>query len=155
MKIQVSNVAFQTHFLLKESFRISLNLPTKIRKRYVPKFFALQKRPAALCFINLQVVRFKGHLLLIMIFFLNVQLNLATYKADSGKRAKGAVLETGSNNEDSSPQSCFSDIVCAKGKLQNPTKPLTKNKEVSQDILALRRELQLGISVLSFPSAEV
>ncbi|CAN8191416.1 unnamed protein product [Coccothraustes coccothraustes] len=56
------------------------------------------------------------------------ELSLAVYKADSGKRAKGAVLEAGNSNEDSSPQSCFSDI-CAKGKLQDPTKPLTKSKE--------------------------
>ncbi|XP_059718878.1 synaptonemal complex protein 2 [Haemorhous mexicanus] len=56
------------------------------------------------------------------------ELSLTVYKADSGKRAKGAVLETGNNNEDSSPQSCFSDI-CAKGKLQDPTKPLTRSKE--------------------------
>ncbi|KAI1233500.1 Synaptonemal complex protein 2, partial [Lamprotornis superbus] len=58
------------------------------------------------------------------------ELSLTTYKADSGKRAKGAVLETGNNNEDSSPQSCFSDVVCAKGKLQDPTKPLTKRPSV-------------------------
>ncbi|XP_053814654.1 synaptonemal complex protein 2 isoform X3 [Vidua chalybeata] len=56
------------------------------------------------------------------------ELSLTAYKADSGKHAKGAVLETG-NNEDSSPQSCFSDTLCAKGKLQDPTKPLTKSKE--------------------------
>ncbi|XP_039575220.1 synaptonemal complex protein 2 [Passer montanus] len=56
------------------------------------------------------------------------ELSLTAYKADSGKHAKGAVLETGNNNEDSSPQSCFSDI-CAKGKLQDPTKPPTKSKE--------------------------
>nr|XP_030144295.3 synaptonemal complex protein 2 [Taeniopygia guttata] len=56
------------------------------------------------------------------------ELSLTAYKADSGKHARGAVLETG-NNEDSSPQSCFSDTLCAKGKLQDPTKPLTKSKE--------------------------
>ncbi|XP_038014705.1 synaptonemal complex protein 2 [Motacilla alba alba] len=56
------------------------------------------------------------------------ELCLTAYKVDSGKRAKGAVLETRNNDEDSSPQSCFSDI-CAKGKLQDPTKPLTKSKE--------------------------
>ncbi|RLV97513.1 hypothetical protein DV515_00011668 [Chloebia gouldiae] len=59
---------------------------------------------------------------------LSVYRCLTAYKADSGKHAKGAVLETG-NNEDSSPQSCFSDTLCAKGKLQNPSKPLTKSKE--------------------------
>ncbi|XP_062361162.1 synaptonemal complex protein 2 [Cinclus cinclus] len=57
------------------------------------------------------------------------ELSLTTCKADSGKRAKGTVLETGNNNEDSSLQSCFSDRVCAKGKLQDLTKPLTKRKE--------------------------
>ncbi|XP_077643197.1 synaptonemal complex protein 2 [Lonchura striata] len=56
------------------------------------------------------------------------ELSLTAYKVDSGKHAKGAVLETG-NNEDSSPQSCFSDTLCAKGKLQDPIKPLTKSKE--------------------------
>lgn len=56
------------------------------------------------------------------------ELSLTAYKADSGKHARGAVLETG-NNEDSSPQSCFSDTLCGKGKLQDPTKPLTKSKE--------------------------
>ncbi|XP_066187161.1 synaptonemal complex protein 2 [Sylvia atricapilla] len=60
------------------------------------------------------------------------ELSLTTeklYKADSGKRAKGAVLETGNNNENSSLQSCFSDTLCAKNKLQDPTKPLNKSKE--------------------------
>ncbi|KAL9835316.1 synaptonemal complex protein 2 [Geothlypis trichas] len=56
------------------------------------------------------------------------ELSLTAHKADSGKRAKGAVLETGNISEDSSPQSCFSDI-CAKGKLQDPPKPLPKSKE--------------------------
>ncbi|TRZ21512.1 hypothetical protein HGM15179_005563 [Zosterops borbonicus] len=51
------------------------------------------------------------------------------YKTDSGKRAKGAVLETGNNNEDSSLQSCFSDTLSAKNKLQDPTKLLNKSKE--------------------------
>ncbi|XP_023795382.1 synaptonemal complex protein 2 [Cyanistes caeruleus] len=57
------------------------------------------------------------------------ELSLTRYKADSGKRAKEAVLETENNNEDSSLQSCSSDTLCAKGKLQDPTKPLTKSKE--------------------------
>ncbi|XP_058278706.1 synaptonemal complex protein 2 isoform X2 [Hirundo rustica] len=57
------------------------------------------------------------------------ETSLTTYKADSGKRAKEAVLETGNNNEDSSVQSCFSDTLCAKGELQDPTKALTKSKE--------------------------
>nr|XP_054500589.1 synaptonemal complex protein 2 [Agelaius phoeniceus] len=57
------------------------------------------------------------------------ELSLTAYKADSGKHAKGAVLEAGNNSEDSSPQSCFSDI-CAKGShLQDPTKALPKSKE--------------------------
>ncbi|XP_063028809.1 synaptonemal complex protein 2 [Melospiza melodia melodia] len=56
------------------------------------------------------------------------ELSLTAYKADSGKHTKGAVLETGNNSEDSSPQSCFSDIS-AKGKLQDPPKPLPKSKE--------------------------
>ncbi|XP_074409847.1 synaptonemal complex protein 2 [Zonotrichia albicollis] len=56
------------------------------------------------------------------------ELSLTAYKADSGKHTKGAVLETGNNSEDSSPQSCFSDIS-AKGKLQDATKPLPKSKE--------------------------
>ncbi|RMB95850.1 hypothetical protein DUI87_27964 [Hirundo rustica rustica] len=57
------------------------------------------------------------------------ETSLTTYKADSGKRAKEAVLETGNNNEDSSVQSCFSDTLCAKGERQDPTKALTKSKE--------------------------
>ncbi|XP_030914941.1 synaptonemal complex protein 2 [Geospiza fortis] len=61
------------------------------------------------------------------------ELSSTAYKADSGKHAKGAVLETGNNSEDSSPQSCFSDI-CAKSKLQDPTKPLTKSKEVRPSV---------------------
>ncbi|XP_064585966.1 synaptonemal complex protein 2 [Zonotrichia leucophrys gambelii] len=56
------------------------------------------------------------------------ELSLTAYKADSGKHTKGAVLETGNNSEDSSPQSGFSDIS-AKGKLQDATKPLPKSKE--------------------------
>ncbi|KAM4762822.1 synaptonemal complex protein 2 isoform 2-T2 [Cyanocitta cristata] len=55
--------------------------------------------------------------------------SLTTYKTDSGKHAKGAVLETGNDNEDSSLQSCFSDTLSAQDKLQDPTKPLTKSKE--------------------------
>ncbi|XP_056363741.1 synaptonemal complex protein 2 [Oenanthe melanoleuca] len=75
------------------------------------------------------------------------ELSLATYKTDSGKRAKGAVLETGNNNEDSSLQSCFSDTVCAKGKLQDPTKPLTKSKEdyVAASPLSSRSKVQSWI----------
>ncbi|KAM7038409.1 synaptonemal complex protein 2 isoform 2-T5 [Acridotheres tristis] len=75
------------------------------------------------------------------------ELSLTTYKADSGKRAKGAVLETGNNKEDSSPQSCFSDMVCAKGKLQDPTKPLTKSKEdcVAPSPLSSRSRVQSWI----------
>ncbi|XP_032930653.1 synaptonemal complex protein 2 [Catharus ustulatus] len=75
------------------------------------------------------------------------ELSLTTHKADRGKRAKGAVLETGNNNEDSSPQSCFSDIACAKGKLQNPTKPLTKSKEdcVAPTPLSSRSRVQSWI----------
>ncbi|XP_041901764.1 synaptonemal complex protein 2 isoform X2 [Corvus kubaryi] len=57
------------------------------------------------------------------------EISLTTYKPDSGKHAKGAVLETGNDNEDSSLQSCFSDTLSAKDKLQDPTKPLTKSKE--------------------------
>ncbi|XP_063260334.1 synaptonemal complex protein 2 [Prinia subflava] len=57
------------------------------------------------------------------------ELSLTMYKADSGQRANGAVLETENNNGDSSLQSCFSDTLCAKGKLQDATKPLTKSKE--------------------------
>ncbi|KAL2297069.1 hypothetical protein Nmel_015126, partial [Mimus melanotis] len=75
------------------------------------------------------------------------ELSLTTYKADSGKRAKGAVLETGNNNKDSSFQSCFPDMVCAKGKLQDPTKTLTKSKEdcVAPSPLSSRSRVQSWI----------
>ncbi|XP_005057422.2 PREDICTED: synaptonemal complex protein 2 [Ficedula albicollis] len=84
------------------------------------------------------------------------ELSLTTYKTDSGKRAKGAVLETGNNNEDSSLQSCFSDTVCAKGKLQDPTKPLTKSKEdyVAASPLSSRSRVQSWIREPYSPTNE-
>ncbi|KAJ7404940.1 hypothetical protein WISP_142636 [Willisornis vidua] len=59
----------------------------------------------------------------------NKELSLTTYKTDSGKHAKRAVSETGSNSEDPSFQFCFSDTLSVKGKLQDTTNPVTKNKE--------------------------
>ncbi|NXH40817.1 SYCP2 protein, partial [Dicaeum eximium] len=56
-------------------------------------------------------------------------LNLTTYKIVSGKNSKGAAAETCNNNEDSSFQHCFSDTFSVKGKLQDITKPIPKNKE--------------------------
>ncbi|XP_027737442.1 synaptonemal complex protein 2-like [Empidonax traillii] len=57
------------------------------------------------------------------------ELSFTTYKTDSGKNAKGAVPETGNNNEDPSFQYCFSDTLSVKGKLQDITKAVTKSKE--------------------------
>lgn len=47
MKIQVSDTAFQTYFLLKEDNKMSLDVSPKVKKRYVTKSFPLQKRPPA------------------------------------------------------------------------------------------------------------
>ncbi|NWW12142.1 SYCP2 protein, partial [Oreocharis arfaki] len=55
--------------------------------------------------------------------------NLTTYKTVSGKNSKGAALETCNNNEDSSFQHCFTETFSVKGKLQEITKPVPKNKE--------------------------
>ncbi|KAJ7404453.1 hypothetical protein BTVI_72430 [Pitangus sulphuratus] len=57
------------------------------------------------------------------------ELSFTSYKTDSGKHAKGAVPETGNNNEDPSFQYCFSDTFSVKGKLQDTTKAVTKSKE--------------------------
>ncbi|NXU35758.1 SYCP2 protein, partial [Drymodes brunneopygia] len=55
--------------------------------------------------------------------------NLTTYKTVTGKNSKGAAAETCNNNEDSSFQRCFSDTFSVKGKPQDITKPIPKNKE--------------------------
>ncbi|NXA65455.1 SYCP2 protein, partial [Mohoua ochrocephala] len=55
--------------------------------------------------------------------------NLTTYKTVRGKNSKGAASETCNNNEDSSFQHCFSDTFSVKGKLQDITKSVPKNKE--------------------------
>ncbi|XP_071429249.1 synaptonemal complex protein 2 [Pithys albifrons albifrons] len=55
------------------------------------------------------------------------ELSLTTHKTDSGKHAKRAVSETGSNNEDPGFQCCFPDTLSVKGKLQDT--PVTKSKE--------------------------
>ncbi|NXP38778.1 SYCP2 protein, partial [Leiothrix lutea] len=55
--------------------------------------------------------------------------NLTAYKTVSGKSSKGAAAETCKNNEDSSFQHCFLDTFSVKGKLQDITKPIPKNKE--------------------------
>ncbi|XP_074776244.1 synaptonemal complex protein 2 [Athene noctua] len=55
-------------------------------------------------------------------------LSLTTYKAVSGKHAKGNVSETCDKNEDSSFRPCFSDALPIKGK-QDITKPINKSKE--------------------------
>ncbi|NXC60160.1 SYCP2 protein, partial [Aleadryas rufinucha] len=56
-------------------------------------------------------------------------LSFTMYKTVSGKNSKGAASETCNNNEDSSFQHCFSDTFSVKGKLQDITKPIPKNKE--------------------------
>ncbi|XP_014729264.1 PREDICTED: synaptonemal complex protein 2 [Sturnus vulgaris] len=73
-------------------------------------------------------------------------LSLTKYKTVSGKNSKGAAAETCNNNEDSSFQHRFSDTFSAKGRLQDITKPIPKNKEeVSPSPLSSRSRVQSWI----------